>query len=394
MMKTVIKILTVFIITGFILIVGFRSYKAVNDRKNKALVKNEVSATPVVQVHKIAKGTITTTIPVTAEVRAMHEVNIVPKVTGRLERLRLPDDTLLEEGVSVTKGQEIAVIEHGALNAAVNHAQAAIEVAKASLARSEVNQEDAAREMKRWENLYAKDAASEDSRDKAITAYKRALADVALCKSQIAQAEAALQQSNVNLDEAVIDAPISGVVSVKYMDEGSMVGPGIPLVRIVQIDTVKVVGSVSERHVASIVPSRTPVRLVSDALPGAEIKGVVFMIGVEADPLTRTVNLETRIPNPEGKLKPGMFVRMMVDVVTRENTTVIPDTALVRQGDQAFVYVVKESRVERRQVILGIAEGDRHEVLEGLKPDETVAASGRNLLKDGDLVEVLKEEKE
>jgi RND family efflux transporter MFP subunit len=276
----------------------------------------------------------------------------------------------------------------------VNHAQAAIEVAKASLARSEVNQEDAAREMKRWENLYAKDAASEDSRDKAITAYKRALADVALCKSQIAQAEAALQQSNVNLDEAVIDAPISGVVSVKYMDEGSMVGPGIPLVRIVQIDTVKVVGSVSERHVASIVPSRTPVRLVSDALPGAEIKGVVFMIGVEADPLTRTVNLETRIPNPEGKLKPGMFVRMMVDVVTRENTTVIPDTALVRQGDQAFVYVVKESRVERRQVILGIAEGDRHEVLEGLKPDETVAASGRNLLKDGDLVEVLKEEKE
>lgn len=391
-MKTVIKIFAGLLILGSILIAGFRSYKAVNDRKNEALVKKETVFTPVVQVHKIGKETITVTIPVTAEVCALHEVDIVPKVTGRLERLRLPDDTLLEESVSVKKGERIAVIEHSALKAAVNYAKAAIEVAKASLARAEVNREDAAREMKRWEDLYAKDAASEDNRDKAITAYKRALADAALCKSQIAQAESALQQSEVNLEEAMIDAPLSGVVSVKYVDEGSMVGPQTPLVKIVQLDTVKIIGRISERHIAEIVPGETKVRIFTDAYPDEAFEGTVFRLGVDADPLTRTLDVETRIANPGLKLKPGMFARMMIDVKESRDVTVVPDSALIRREGRIFVYKIVDSKARLNPIVPGLSEGNLYEVREGLNPGDMVVVRGYNMLKDGMLVQAKEEE--
>ncbi|MBN1902571.1 efflux RND transporter periplasmic adaptor subunit [Candidatus Sumerlaeota bacterium] len=391
-MKNIVRIFAVLLSAGVLLLGGFRTYEAVQAKKDKALAKNEIASTLRVQVHTIKKGTVNLTVPVTAQVHAMNEVDIISKVTGRLERLRLPDDTLLDEGVSVGKGQQIAIIDRAALKAAVNHTLAAIEVAKASLLRAEVGEEDAQREMKRWEALFAKGAASEDSRDKAITAYKRAVADVALCKSQIAQAESALEQAKVNLAEATIIAPISGVVSIKYVDEGSMVGPGIPLVRIVRIDTVKVIGSVSERYVASIVPSLTPVRLLSDALPGEEIKGKIFQIGVEADSVTRTVNLETRIPNPEAKLKPGMFVRMMVDIETHENVMIIPDAALVIRDGKPMAYAVRDSHVNILPLQLGLSEGDVHEALEGVQPGDKVVMRGQQLLKEGQQVEIAGED--
>jgi RND family efflux transporter MFP subunit len=391
-MRKIIKFFMIILVLALILWIGFKTLQAVQARRKMAAARNEEITLPKVAVQKIEQATVRKTVPITSEVNALAEVDIVPKVMGILEKLRLPDARLLEEGATVEQGQIIAVIEHSALEAAANQARASLDVAKAALERAKVNLEDADSEKKRWEQLYARESASEQKREQAVLAYKRAQVEVSLSSSQIEQAQATLSQAEVNLKEATVTAPISGVVSRKYVDEGSMVGPGIPLVRIVQIDTVKVVGSISELHVASIVPSRTQVRLVTDALPGEEIRGTVFMIGVDADPLTRTVKLETRIPNPEGKLKSGMFVRMMVDLEIRENVPVAPDTALVRQGAHVFVYVVKESRVERRKVILGIAEGGRHEVLEGLKPGEAVMVRGQQLIKDGDQVEVFKEE--
>jgi RND family efflux transporter MFP subunit len=390
-MNTIIKIFAGLLILGLIL-VGFHSYKTLNEKKNEALVENETPIVPVVQVYKIGKDTITLTIPITAEVRAMNEVDIIPKVTGRLEHLRLPDGTLLEEGVSVTKGEQIALIEHSALKAAVNQARAALEVAKASLERAEVNKEDADREMKQWENLFAKGAASEDNRDKAITAYKRSVADVALCERQIDQAQAVLEQSEVNLAEATIAAPLPGVVSVKYVDEGSMVGPQTPLVKIVQIDTVKIIGRISERHIAEIAPGETRVRIVMDAYPDEEFVGTVFRLGVDTDPLTRTLDVETRVSNPGLRLKPGMFARMMIDVKEKKDATVVPDSALIRKENKVFVYKIVDSKALLNPVVTGLSEGNLYEVSEGLIPGEVVVVRGANMLKDGMQVQTKEEE--
>ena len=390
-MRKLFKIFALGLVAILVVYSAFYTIRLVEMRKARASQKKDASPPPKVYVHRIQRKTLERIEAITGSVKAFAEVNVVSKVTGRLERLRLPNGKLLEEGDEVKKGDVIAIIEHSALEAAVQQARAAIDVARASYERAKVNLEDSEREKKRWESVYEKRATSEQQRDQAVFAYQRALADLALSKSQIEQAQAALFQTDVNLKEATIAAPTSGTISQKFVDEGNMVGLGTPLVKISQIDTVKVVADVSERHLPFIVPGKTPVRIVSDALPNLEFTGTVFMVGVNLDARTRTGQIEVRIPNPERKLCPGMFARMNIVLERHKDVPAVPDAALIRRGEDIFAYVVNNSKVHSRRLVLGISEGDYYEVLEGLQPGDMVIVSGQRLLKENDMVETSEE---
>jgi RND family efflux transporter MFP subunit len=311
-MRRLFKIFALVLFAILVVYGAFYTRQLIEMRKARASQKKDASPPPKVYVHRIQRKTLERIEAITGNVKAFAEVNVVSKVTGRLESLRLPNNKLLEEGDEVKKGDVIAIIEHSALEAAVQQSRAAIEVAKASHERAKVNLEDSEREKKRWESVYERGATSEQQRDQAVMAYKRGLADLALSKSQIEQAQAALFQADVNLKEATIATPTSGTISQKFVDEGNMVGLGTPLVKISQIDTVKVVADVSERHLPFIVQGKTPVRIVSDSLPNQEFRGTVFMVGVVLDAHTRTGQIEIRVPNPERRLRPGMFTRMNI----------------------------------------------------------------------------------
>jgi len=393
-MRKLFKIFALVLFAILVVYGAFYTRRLVEMRRARASQKKETSPPPKVYVHRIQRKTLERNEEITGNVKAFAEVNVVPKVTGRLERLRLPNGKLLEEGDEVKKGDVIAIIEHSALEAAVQQSRASIEVAKASHERAKVNLEDSEREKKRWESVYEKGATSEQQRDQAVMAYKRSLADVSLCKSQIEQAQAALFQADVNLKEATIATPTSGTISQKFVDEGNMVGLGTPLVKISQIDTVKVVADVSERHLPFIVQGKTPVRIVSDSLPNQEFTGTVFMVGVSLDAHTRTGQIEIRVPNPERRLRPGMFTRMNIVLERHKDVPVVPDAALIRRGEDIFTYVVNNSRIHSRRLVLGISEGDYHEVLEGLQLGDTVVVSGQRLLKENDMVETAEEERQ
>jgi RND family efflux transporter MFP subunit len=390
-MRKLFKIFALVLFAILVLYGAFYTRRLVEMRKARASQKKEASPPPKVYVHRIQKKTLERIEEITGNVKAFAEVNVVPKVTGRLERLRLPNGKLLEEGDEVKKGDVIAIIEHSALEAAIQQSRANIEVAKASYERAKVNLEDSEREKKRWESVYEKGATSEQQRDQAVMAYKRSLADVSLCKSQIEQAQAALFQADVNLKEATIATPTSGTISQKFVDEGNMVGLGTPLVKISQIDTVKVVADVSERHLPFIVQGKTPARIVSDSLPNQEFTGTVFMVGVGLDAHTRTGQIEIRVPNPERRLRPGMFTRLNIVLERHKDVPAVPDAALIRRGVDIFTYVVNNSRIHSRRLVLGISEGDYHEVLEGLQPGDMVVVSGQRLLKENDMVETAEE---
>jgi RND family efflux transporter MFP subunit len=393
-MRKLFKIFALVLFAILVVYGAFYTRRLVEMRRVRASQKKETPPPPKVYVHRIQKKTLERIEEITGNVKAFAEVNVVPKVTGRLERLRLPNGKLLEEGDEVKKGDVIAIIEHSVLEAAVQQSRAAIEVAKASHERAKVNLEDSEREKKRWESVYERGATSEQQRDQAVMAYKRSLADVSLCKSQIEQAQAALFQADVNLKEATIATPTSGTISQKFVDEGNMVGLGTPLVKISQIDTVKVVADVSERHLPFIIQGETPVRIVSDALPDLEFTGTVFMVGVDLDAHTRTGQIEIRVPNPERRLRPGMFTRINIVLERHKDVPVVPDAALIRRGEDIFTYVVNNSRIHSRRLVLGISEGDYHEVLEGLQPGDTVIVSGQRLLKENDMVETAEEERQ
>jgi RND family efflux transporter MFP subunit len=330
-----------------------------------------------VAAQTIGTADIAERIPVTGSFQALTNVEIIPEISGRLERLRLADGTLIDVGVVVKAGDVIAVIDHDLYLAQLAECQAILEANKVALA-------DAQREEKRILALYEGGSATEQTRDKARTASQLAAANVK-------QAEAALDRIKVTLDKATIEAPVAGVISKKYVDEGNMVGPSTPLVRIVQMGTLKVLGGVSERYLQKLIPGKTPVLIKTDAYPEDEINGTVYKVGVAVDPATRTAEVEIRVPNEDMRLKPGMFARMTIVIGQKENATIVPDSALIRQYDNVYVFVAAAGKAHRRQLKLGLSQSQYYEVLEGLSPGEMVITHGQRQLEDGQEIEVVSE---
>jgi RND family efflux transporter MFP subunit len=325
----------------------------------------------------VGTSNIAETIAVTGTFEALTSVEIIPEISGRLEQLRLPDGTLVDVGVAVKAGEVIAVIDHEIHLAQLAECQANLDAREVALA-------DAEREKKRIVALYEGGSATEQNKDKAVTAAELAAASVK-------QAEAALATIKVTLRKANIEAPIAGVVSKKYVDEGNMVGPTTPLVRIVQIETLKVLGGVSERYLRQLVPGETAVHIKTDAYPEDEFEGVVYRVGVAVDTVTRTGEVEIRVPNPDIRLKPGMFARMTIVARQRENVVVVPDSALLREQDNVYVFVANGNKAHRQRVKVGLSQREYYEVLEGLSVGDMVITHGQRQLEDGQMVEVIEE---
>ena len=325
----------------------------------------------------IGTANIAETIAVTGSFEALNSVEIIPEVSGQLERLRLPDGTLVDVGVAVKAGEVIAVINHDVYLAQLAECQAILNARKVGLA-------DAEREKRRIIALYEGGSATEQSKDKAVTAAE-------LAAASLKQAEAALTKVKVTLDKATIEAPITGVVSKKYVDEGNMVGPATSLIRIVQIETLKVLGGVSERYLRQLIPGQTAVYIKTDAYPEDEFEGVVYRVGVAVDDVTRTGEVEIRVPNPGVKLKLGMFARVTIVAREKENVVVVPDSALIRKQDDEYVFVANGGKAYHRKVKLGLSQGEYYEVLEGLSVGDMVITRGQRQLEDGQMIEVIAE---
>lgn len=373
-------------------LVGFRVYEIILERRELQTADDSAKAPLNVVAEEVKLATLLNSVWVTGEVEGIAKVQVIPKVTGQVERLKLPDGKLIEAGTYVKKDQLIAVIEHSALEAALQSAKAAVEVAEASHERAKVNLEDAQREKTRWVRLFNEGTAAEQERDRAVTAYERGQAELNLAEAQIKQAKAALRQAQVNLDEATIEAPISGVITKKYVHEGDMVGPSTALLEIAQIDPVKVIGGISERYMSQLHIGQTMARMAVDAFPGKEFEGVVYNVGANIDRQTRTVEVELRIPNPDHLLNPGMFARLRVIIERRENVPVVPNAALIREDSEVYAYVVNNSKAQRRTLQLGLSEGALNEVVDGLEPGELVIVRGQHMLREGAEVSVEEEE--
>jgi RND family efflux transporter MFP subunit len=346
----------------------------------------------------VGTSKVAETIAVTGTFEALTSVEIVPEISGRLEQLRLPDGALIDVAVSVKTADVIAVIEHASLDAAVQQARAALLTAKASLETARVTLADAKREKDRMEGLYigregihGGGVVTQQQYDAACTGYDRAKAGLEVAKANIEQAEAALKTAKVTLDKATIKAPITGIVSKKFVDEGDMVGPSTPLIRIVQMETLKVLGGVSERYLSALVPGKTPVHIKTDTYPQDVFEGTVHRVGVALDPATRTAEVEIRVPNSDTRLKPGMFARMTVVLSEKENVVVVPDSALLRDRAGTYVFIANDTKARRRNVKLGLSQGAYYEVLEGLAAGDVVITHGQGQLEDGQAIQIVEE---
>lgn len=338
----------------------------------------EVTNAAAVTTWKITLDRITHRLEVTGEVRPIAVVQLASKVGGRLEWLGVGEGqgryVPLSEGTRVRRGDVVAHIDLEVYAARYRQAEAAYALAAAQHG-------DAVREEARIRTLFEEGSATQQMLDKAITAKE-------IARAALTQAEAALDLARFEREEAQLKSPIDGVVTKKLVDEGNVISPGMPLAVLQDIRRVRVVASVAERYVPHLVEGKTRVVLRTDSLPDTEIVSVLTKVYPHLDSATRTATIEVVLDNEDGRLRPGNFARVTLDLVQIENAVVIPLSAVSWQGKEAFVYVVAEGHVRRRPIRVGVREGERCQITEGLQAGERLVVGGSQGLKDGDEVTV------
>jgi membrane fusion protein (multidrug efflux system) len=343
--------------------------------------KTEENTVPV-EIEKVSTGSIEETMELTGWIKANQTVDIASKVPGRVESLSVISNegvlVNLEEGVEVKKGQQLASIDHDVYLAEV-------EAAKANVQAAEVELADAEREKKRMVALYEGGSATEQNRDKAVTAAEMATARLRSAKANLALAE-------INLRESAIISPIDGVVTAKYIDAGNLIKAGDRIVTVDDIKTVKIVVAAAERYSEKILDG-IPARIRVDALPEKVFKAKVYSVYPALDEQTNAVQVEIRLENDQLLLKPNMFARVTLITKQKDNAVIVHrDVVLGGKIDPYYVYVVNNNIAHKTPVQVGITQADRYEILDGLKPGQILVVNGMNFLKDGTKVEIVKME--
>ncbi|MDI5921138.1 efflux RND transporter periplasmic adaptor subunit [Halomonas sp. LR5S13] len=209
-------------------------------------------------------------------------------------------------------------------------------------------------------------------------------ADVEDARSRLRQAEAEIQALEARLADYRIMAPFDGVVGFRDVSVGALVSPGTELVTLDKLDTMKLDFTLPELALGQVAPG-LPLTAVSGAFPDTTFAGEVATIGARVDPVSRSVTVRAALENPDHRLRPGMLMRVVVERAPRE-TLVMPESALIPQGERQFVLVLDEAdqyRVERRRVVIGARREGEVEVLEGLEAGELVVAHGTERVRDG-----------
>jgi membrane fusion protein, multidrug efflux system len=282
--------------------------------------------------------------------------------------------------VKVTRGTPLARFD-------AREAVAGAESARAAALQAEVAVQRAARELERARKLQEAGLATQQAVDEARTAEEAARAGAAAARAQQAMAE-------TRLAKAVIRAPIDGVVSERNVDVGDYVenmGSPAPMFRIVDARVLELTATVPSARIAALRVGQ-PLAFTSDALPGREFGGAVSFINPSADQASRTVKVKAEVPNQEGALRPGLFVKGRIVTGTRPGVLAVPRSALVSwdtAARTAVVFVVQAGTARRKTVQTGAAAGEGVEVISGLRAGEQVVTRGGFSLRDGDKIRVV-----
>lgn len=203
-------------------------------------------------------------------------------------------------------------------------------------------------------------------------------------------AETARAQAKVlaqRLERTTIRSPVAGVLDDRMVEVGNMVAAGTPVARVLDLDTVKVVGGVPERYAAEI-EQGARVGVTVDALRGREFVGQVDFVGSAVAGDTRTFVIEVEVPNPGMGIKPGMSANVQVFRVGLDSALVVPRHAVLRREDGYVVYVARRTpegwRAESRGVVPGLTRGERVVIDAGLEPGERVVVVGQQRVAHGD----------
>lgn len=218
-------------------------------------------------------------------------------------------------------------------------------------------------------------------------AYQSAVDTARGQKAVLQDRRAAYDLAAKKLADAVVRAPITGVVSERSVQVGEYIGERTPVATIVQVDPLKLRTGVQERHAGIIEPGQA-VEFRVESFGDVVFHGKVAHVGPSLDPVMRTFTVEALVDNRDRRLKPGFFAKGVILTRRDEGVMAVPDSAISTLAGVSSVYLVKDGRITQQSVTLGVRQGDQWEIVEGLKGPETLAASRLNELATGVSVEI------
>jgi len=365
---------------------------------------------------------------------AHHKIAVGAKVMGRVAWIGV------EKGDNVQEGQVLVRLEDSEFRAQVNQAQANLAAAQAQLDRlktgsrpeeklkdkaavlqAEANLKNAEAEYQRTESLYRSGVSSKAEYDRALANRDSAAAqlqaaqqsstmtdigprkeEIRAAEAQVQQMRAALDYANTQLAATEIKAPVTGTVLERIVERGEMVSPSAfggsgartSVVDLADLTDLQVELDISQTDFARLKPQQRA-EIVPEAYPNLRFTGFIEEIAPEANRAKSTVQVKVKVENPTEQLRPEMNARVnfLADKApTTENRSIarvlVPKTAVVKQDNSSFVFVVKGNKVEQRTIRTGEESGDAYVVLDGLSGNESVAVGGVDKLRDGDRVKV------
>jgi len=340
---------------------------------------------PIVQTRIVQNDrTVRDSIVQNMSIEALDRVQMLPRVTGRLEKLHV------KQGDRVKKGQLVATLEHAQQNALILSTEAQLASAKADAERARAEMMNAKTNLDRYQRLIQEGFSTQQQFDTVETTYvsTRAAYNAAVAKQR--QVDAELRRVKSSREDYIMLAPFDGTVLNDYsLTPGAMISPSSPIVDIADLRKLKATLRIPELKIFAVQPGMD-VFLKFDALPGEEFRGVVARIDPYVDPATRTSMVEVELDNETtgNRLRPGMFGQ--ASIVEREyrGAIMLPDAALNSGNDGSYVFVVQNGAAKLRRVETGVRQGGEVQVSGGLEPDEEVVVFGGNNLNDGERITV------
>lgn len=301
-------------------------------------------------------------IEATGQLTAREHAAIASETQGRIAEI------LVDEGDRVEAGDTLLLIDPERRELELANARAQTTDASAALQESR-------RDLERVELLHAKGIASDQALDQARTAKARAQSRFASLKAQGGVADRSLR-------DATVKAPFGGLVARRDVSRGEFVGVGQALFELVALDPIEVEFSLAERDSARVAVGQS-VGITVSPYPGEVFEGKVSVISPIIDPKTRTLRVKARVPNTDGRLRPGLFARAELGVSMRQGIVMVPEEAVLQRAAGQLVYVARDGLAHRVIVTTGAHRDGLVEIREGLAAGDEIVVRGQAALGDG-----------
>jgi RND family efflux transporter MFP subunit len=306
-------------------------------------------------------------------------VDVVPRVAGRIDSLPV------KLGDRVARGSVVAKIEDREIREQINQAQATLDVNKANVTQRESELQLQQNALERTKQTFERGLTARQLLEDAEARYNAAASQLLVARAQQTQTQSRIDELKITLSNTIVLSPVDGFVSRRNLDPGAFANANTPLLQVVDIGTVRLVANLVEKGFKKVTPG-VEAKVQVDTFAGEDFIGRVSRVAPVFDPATRTAQMEIEVPNPGFRLKPGMYARVRLTVDRRPDALTVPSNAVIDSDGKRGVFMVKDQTAKFVEAKIGLSDGQRIEIVDGLREGDRVITTGALALRDGDRV--------